>query len=204
MNRPLPVFDPAAAPADPGTLHIDWLLQAMRDPDVPDAQVVTLSTAGRDGLADARVLALREIEPERGAWSVHADARSPKGRQLAERPWAALTSYWPALGRQVRLRGPVEATDLALLPADERALGPAGERALRVGRQSEPLGGVAECEQAWAAAADPSPLPEATHVRYTVLAEQVEFWQGDSGRLHRRLAYLRRPDGGWDRTLLWP
>ncbi|MER5635595.1 pyridoxamine 5'-phosphate oxidase family protein [Kitasatospora sp. NPDC002227] len=203
MNRPLPGFDPAAAPADPGTLHVEWLLGAMRDERVADAQVVTVSTADRDGHPDARILVLRDIDAERGAWSFHADARSPKGRQLADRPWAALTSYWPALGRQVRLRGPVEATDLARLPAAERALSPAGERALWVGRQSEPLTGLDACEAAWAAAAEPAQALQA-HTRYTVLPEQVEFWQGAPTRRHLRLAYHRRPDGAWDRTLLWP
>ncbi|AUG75179.1 hypothetical protein CFP65_0198 [Kitasatospora sp. MMS16-BH015] len=205
MARPLPTFDPATAPADPAELHVSWLLGALRE-GVPDAQVVTLSTAGHDGRTDARVLALRGIDPVRGGWSVHADARSPKGRQLAERPWAALTSYWPELGRQIRVRGPVESVPLAGLPAAERALSPAGERALRVGRQSQPLAGLTDCEAAWSAAAPATGDADglAAHTRYTVLAEEVEFWQGDPSRRHRRLAYRRRPDGAWDRTLLWP
>ncbi|MFD0568167.1 pyridoxine 5'-phosphate oxidase C-terminal domain-containing protein [Kitasatospora gansuensis] len=46
-------------------------------------------------------------------------------------------------------------------------------------------------------AADPTaPVPGLT--RYVLRAETVEFWQGDPGRRHIRLAY-ERSSGGWER-----
>ncbi|MFD0568168.1 pyridoxamine 5'-phosphate oxidase family protein [Kitasatospora gansuensis] len=119
MDRKLPVFDPLDAPADPATLHVSWLLEAMTA-ELPDAQVVTFATSDGDGHPDARVLVLRDIDPATGRWSVFADLRSPMGEQLAVTPWAALTSYWPDFGRQVRVRGPVEAVDQQDAPPAER------------------------------------------------------------------------------------
>ncbi|WP_280716461.1 pyridoxine 5'-phosphate oxidase C-terminal domain-containing protein [Kitasatospora sp. MAP5-34] len=207
MARELPGFDPAVAPAEPAPLYVEWLLGAMTA-DVPDAQVVTVSTVGEDSHPDARMLVLRDLDVARGAWSFQADARSPMGRQLAVSPWAALTSYWPALGRQIRLRGRVEALDLAWAAPDVRGLSPAAHIATLVGRQSLPLSGPAEFERAWESAAalrerDPS-TPAPGHTRYSVLAEEVEFWQGDQHRRHVRLAYRRQDDGSWRRRLLWP
>lgn len=108
MARELPPFDPDATPAEPGPLFVEWLLGAF-EAGVPDAQVITLSTVDPDGMPDARVLVLRDVDTEQGGWVFWTDAGSPKGRQLAERPAAAITVYWPQLGRQVRIRGEVEA-----------------------------------------------------------------------------------------------
>ncbi|MGH3856142.1 MAG: pyridoxine 5'-phosphate oxidase C-terminal domain-containing protein [Pseudonocardiaceae bacterium] len=33
--------------------------------------------------------------------------------------------------------------------------------------------------------------------------DEIEFWQGDTGRRHHRLRY-EAEDGRWFRTLLWP
>ncbi|HVV07699.1 pyridoxamine 5'-phosphate oxidase family protein [Amycolatopsis sp.] len=47
---------------------------------------------------------------ERGhqGWQFAAHAESPKVRQLADRPHAALTFHWPLHGCQIRVRGTVE------------------------------------------------------------------------------------------------
>ncbi|MFG2569123.1 pyridoxamine 5'-phosphate oxidase family protein [Streptomyces sp. NPDC048567] len=102
---PLPDFDPAVAPAEPVDLFLAWLRAALAA-GVPDAHAMTLSTVGEDGHPDARVLILKNVDGDGWQFAVHAG--SPKGRQLAERPSAALTFYWPQQGRQVRVRGAVE------------------------------------------------------------------------------------------------
>ncbi|WP_055586777.1 pyridoxine/pyridoxamine 5'-phosphate oxidase [Peterkaempfera griseoplana] len=207
MARELPSFDTGRAPDRPGPLFEEWLLGAVRA-GVPDAQVVTLSTVDADGRPDARVLVLRDVDAERGAWWFAADADSPKGRQLAATPWAALTVYWPALGRQVRLRGRVETGGAEQAAADFRLRSPAARIAVLVGRQSERLDGDAELADAWReaeAVLDRDPQTVApSHTLYAVVADEVEFWQGDPGRRHVRLAYTRNPDATWRRGLLWP
>ena len=66
---------------------------------------MTLSTVDPAGRPSARVLILRFQEA--GCWAFASGSGSRKGKELANTPWAALTFYWPALGRQVRVRGPV-------------------------------------------------------------------------------------------------
>ncbi|MFJ8039274.1 pyridoxal 5'-phosphate synthase [Kitasatospora sp. NPDC096147] len=206
MARELPGFDVTEVPAEPAELHVAWLLEALRA-GVPDAQLVTLSTVDGDGRPDARIVGLRDIDPAAGTWSFVADRRSPKGHQLATAPWAAMTSYWPASGRQVRLRGPVVAVDQQDAPRAERSVSPAAHAAALVGRQSEDLGSLAEFGPLWEralalATVDPDgPVPGLT--KYLLRADTVEFWQGDAGRQHVRLAYCRGSEG-WRRSLLWP
>ncbi len=49
---------------------------------------------------------------ERG-FVFYTNADSPKGRELARQPKAALVFHWKSLNRQVRLRGLVEPVDAA-------------------------------------------------------------------------------------------
>ncbi|WP_431681437.1 pyridoxine/pyridoxamine 5'-phosphate oxidase [Kitasatospora sp. KL5] len=211
MARGLPEFDPDLAPAEPGPLFVDWLVEAI-EAGVLDPHVMTLSTVDADGVPDARALVLRDVDAADGGWVFAAEADSPKGRQLALSPMAALSVYWPPQGRQIRIRGSVEAASPAVSADEFRGRSPGARVAALVGRQSEPLGSLAAYDQAADEAqllleADPE-LVAAGHTVYTLRAQEVEFWQGDPVRRHIRLRYTRTGEGigrtAWTSTLLWP
>ncbi|MBY4824412.1 pyridoxamine 5'-phosphate oxidase family protein, partial [Burkholderia contaminans] len=82
-----------------------WLDEAVAAGAV-EPQVMTLSTVRPDGRPDARSVVLLNVDAR--GWHFAASTRSPKGRQIENRPFAALTFYWPAIASQVRLSGPVE------------------------------------------------------------------------------------------------
>lgn len=157
---------------------------------------MTLATADRAGHPDVRTLLLHDADAR--GWHFASHATSAKGRQLAERPWAALGFYWPAQGRQVRVRGRV----LAAGPEESRAdLGVRSTGALAAaltGRQSEVLGSAGELERAsraaWERARTEPDAPAPTWTRYVLDADEVEFFQGDAERRHVRLRY-RRTEG---------
>ncbi|WP_052852080.1 pyridoxine/pyridoxamine 5'-phosphate oxidase [Streptomyces avicenniae] len=204
-----PDFDVAAVPAEPVGLFRAWLLEAIRA-GVPEPHAMTLATTDADGLPSARVLILKDVlGPDDGGpgWQFAVHAASPKGRDLAARPYAALTFHWPALARQIRLRGPVVPADAEASAEDFRARGlPARAEAL-LGRQSTPLTDQAGRDRDLAAARerldrDPAAVAEAWTL-CTLRPERVEFWQGRKDRDHVRLAYDR--DGtAWRTERLWP
>lgn len=200
----LPTFDPADAPEQPETLFVDWLVAAV-DAGVREPHAMTLSTIGVDGAPSARVLILKNVDAAGWQFAVHA--ASPKGRDLARSPAAALTFYWPALARQIRVRGTVrpEAADRSAADFLARPVGSRAEASL--GRQSQTLTDRDTLDLAVKQAqaeitADPGfVVPEWT--LYTLTAGTVEFWQGDKQRRHTRLRYARSGDT-WTRDLLWP
>ncbi|MBC9715018.1 pyridoxal 5'-phosphate synthase [Streptomyces sp. TRM66268-LWL] len=201
----IPAFDPSTAPPAPEELFTEWLLHAL-DAGVREPHAMTLSTAGADGNPTARVLILKNVDAE--GWQFASDSGGVKGRDLAERPYAALTFYWPQLARQVRVRGPVVPAGTAASRVDFLARGIGARAESLLGRQSEPLTDLAERDAAVAQSLtrveqDPGLVPEGWQL-LTVRAESVEFWQGDKGRRHTRLTYLPEPDGSWRRQLLWP
>lgn len=200
----VPAFDPDAAPSDPLQLFAEWLENAAEAGQLAP-HAATLSTSDGRGTVSARVLILKDVD-ERG-WQFATHATSPKGHAIAANPHAALTFFWPVVGRQVRVEGTVErasrdesAEDFSARPETSRA-------ATLVGRQSEPLSGGPEYEAALDAAndvlsQDPATVDAAWSV-YRVVPARLEFWQAAHRRAHLRVEY-RPVRGGWRRTRLWP
>jgi len=200
----LPAFDPGAAPDAPLPLFHAWFAEAVAAGQA-EPHTMSLATVDAEGRPDVRTLMLHDAD-ERG-WHFATHRTSAKGRQLAARPHAALGFYWPAQGRQVRVRGPVTACSPAESRADLRVRSTGALASALVGRQSEVLGSHEELnrasELAWQRARAEPDAEAASWTRYVVEPEEVEFFQGDAGRRHVRLRYLRRADA-WDRELLWP
>ncbi|MFD7919967.1 pyridoxal 5'-phosphate synthase [Streptomyces sp. NPDC059740] len=203
---PLASFDPAAAPAEPVELFLTWLREAV-DAGLPDPHAMTVSTVDEHGDPWARVLILKNVDTAGWQFAAHAD--SPKGRQLALRPSAALTFYWPVLGRQVRVRGPVHPEPAERGAADFLARSAGARAEALLGHQSRHLESLQERDRAIGEAlsrVQQSPgLVAGAWTLHTVTPVSVEFWQADKSRVHTRLDYARATAGGpWEKHLLWP
>src|SRR5690606_4284987 len=120
----LPRFDPDAVPGEPQTLFLEWLDEAVRA-GVLAPHAATLATSDASG-PSARVLILKDVGES--GWQIATPADSRPGHAMAASGRAALTFFWPALGRQVRIEGEVRrasdaeaAADFLARPAEARA-----------------------------------------------------------------------------------
>jgi pyridoxamine 5'-phosphate oxidase len=205
MNDPQSLtIDDFAATAEPISLFAEWLAAAIAaEPDVPDA--MTLATVDDDGWPDARIVLLKETNE--ASFVFYTNRQSRKGRELAADPRAALVFHWKSLHRQVRVRGRVEAVS----EAQSDAYFASRARDSRIGawasQQSRPLESRAAFEAAVAAVAArfPDAVPRPPHWGgYRLEPTEIEFWQERPFRLHDRVRFTRRADGGWDRQRLYP
>ncbi|EST27623.1 pyridoxine/pyridoxamine 5'-phosphate oxidase [Streptomyces roseochromogenus] len=200
----LPAFDPDTSPPTPLALFTSWFADAVAAGQ-PEPHTMSLATVDEEGKPDVRIVMLHGADAD--GWSFATHATSRKGRALIAHPYAALAFYWPALGRQVRMRGPVTSAPSEESQADLHARSTGALAAALTGRQSEELSSLDELRRvsqaAWERAREHPAEPSPTWTLYRLRPHTVEFFQGDPDRRHVRLEY-RSTEFGWSRGLLWP
>src|SRR5438067_857800 len=197
-RRPdLPPLRRSELAADPIDQFRSWYGRAARE--APLSHAMALATVDADGHPDARMVLLKGFGPE--GFRFFTNSGSAKGHQLAAVPRAALILYWRELDRQVRIRGEVE----ALADADSDEYFASRPRDSQLGAwaspQSEPLANRAALDERLAQAARRFEGVEVPRPQYwggyLVRPDEIEFWQGQVGRLHDRFLYARR-GAGWE------
>jgi pyridoxamine 5'-phosphate oxidase len=138
----------------------------------------------------------------------YTNYESRKARELTANPAAALLFYWDPLGRQVRIEGGVERTTAAESEAYIRSRARGSQLSALSSPQSRPIetrevleARVAELADRYADAE--LPLPDAWG-GFRLTPQTFEFWQNRNDRLHDRLLYRRRLEGGWATERLAP
>ena len=84
-----------------------WFRQAFDEQVQRNPNAMSLATTGADGRPSVRIVLCKEIVADPGYLVFYTNYQSRKGRELAAQPWAAVVFLWDALGRQLRVEGPV-------------------------------------------------------------------------------------------------
>lgn len=196
----------ANAPQDPFVLFHQWFEQAVQTEQAPvEPNAMSFATVDEQGRPHCRVLLLKALD-ERG-FTFFTNYDSAKGAQLAHSPFAAMTFFWPAIERQVRIEGRVEKVSAEesdayfhVRPLGSRLGAWASPQSQVIRDRAELERLLAETEQRFL---DKAPHCPPHWGGYRLLPERMEFWQGRASRLHDRLDY-RLEAGGWDRQRLAP
>ena len=182
-----------------------WMAEAEAQ-EINDPNAIALSTVDADGMPNARMVLLKDIEDD--AFVFYTNYESAKARELDQAGKAAFVMHWKSLRRQIRVRGLVSRED-----------GPAADeyfasRSLKsrlgawASKQSQPL----ESRAALMAEVAKVTLKLGTNPArpsfwggYRIKPVEIEFWADGAFRLHDRFKWRRTGDHGqWDVKRLNP
>jgi pyridoxamine 5'-phosphate oxidase len=181
---------------DPLALFRSWLDEA-RAAAGYDADAMAVATATAGGEPSVRMVLLKGVD-ERGL-VFFTNYSSRKGAEVEENPHAALLFHWPALGRQVRVEGPVGRVERAESEAYARSRPRESQLSALASPQSQVVPDREWLERR-VEELDREHRGTELPVRddwggYRVEPEAWEFWVHRDNRLHDRHRYERTADG---------
>ena len=170
----------------PFELFSVWLKAASDTLAEPNA--MSLATSTKSGLPSVRTVLLKDFSQETG-FTFYTNYGGRKAQELAENPNAALLLYWPQLHRQVRIEGSVEKVDRRISEEYFRSRPFASQAGSAASPQSKV---VPDREWLWNKNDE---LLKSENIDmpnwggYAVKPNWIEFWQGQSNRLHDRIVF---------------
>lgn len=182
------------------------LLDEARGSGLPEPDAMILATVDADGAPSSRTVLLKALDARGLCFYTNLESR--KGRDLAARPLASVTFYWPPLWKQLHCAGPVE----RLSDGENDAYWATRRRSHQLGawvsRQSREIDDPVRLDEALAEAEArfrDRPVPRPPYWGgFRIRPRRVEFWTGREARLHLREVYEATPAGEWRRAWLFP
>ena len=171
-----------------------------------EPNAMTLATVGADGQPTLRTVLLKLFDHD--GFVFYTNYGSRKARQIAENSRVALLFPWIKLARQVAVTGVAEKVSLAESARYFASRPHESQLGAWISQQSAVLSSrqllMNELEKIKARFKKGEvPLPDFWG-GYRVRPASIEFWQGQTSRLHDRFLYTRQADASWTIERLAP
>jgi pyridoxamine 5'-phosphate oxidase len=190
---------------DPFAIARNWLAEAALV-ELNDANAIALATVDSEGLPNARMVLLKEIESD--GFVFYTNYGSAKAGEIDFAGKAAFVMHWKSLRRQVRVRGIVEREDG--VQADDYFASRSLQSRLGAwaSQQSKPLASrtklLAEVAKV-TAIHGVNPKRPAFWGGFRIRPLEIEFWADGDFRLHDRFRWRRQSlTSDWKTERLYP
>lgn len=179
---------------DPFILAQHWLSEAEAvEPN--DANAIALATVDADGMPNARMVLLKEIEPDGFVFYTNFD--SAKAEEIESAGKAAFVMHWKTLRRQIRVRGVITKVDGAQADAYFASRSLQSRLGAWASHQSQPLASraalLAKVAKVTAKQGTNPKRPEFWG-GYKINPTEIEFWADGAFRLHDRFRWTRKTE----------
>lgn len=182
-----------------------WLAQA-HESEINDPNAIALSTVDAQGLPNARMVLLKDIEDD--SFIFYTNYGSAKSREIEASGKAAFVMHWKSLRRQVRARGLITKEDGPKADDYYKSRSLKSRLGAWASDQSQPLSSRAKLMAEVAKiTAQKGSAPERPPFwggwRMTPL--EIEFWADGAHRLHDRFQWRRESASSpWQIDRLYP
>ena len=191
---------------NPIDLFKKWFKKA-EETEINDPNALALSTSNKNNEPSVRMVLLKGLS-EKG-FVFYTNLSSRKSNDLKENKFASMCFHWKSIRRQIRISGHAEQ-----VPDDEanqyyqsrpykNKIGAwASSQSSKMESRGDLLERVKNFEKKYP---DKNNVPRPSHWSgWRLIPKEIEFWLDGEGRIHERLIYVRRNDGGWIKNLLYP
>ncbi|KIC48577.1 pyridoxamine 5'-phosphate oxidase [Tateyamaria sp. ANG-S1] len=168
-----------------------WMAEA-EGAEVNDHNAIALSTVDADGLPNARMVLLKEVEDN--AFVFYTNYTSAKAAELDQAGKAAFVMHWKSLRRQVRVRGLVEKEEGPQADAYYASRSLKSRLGAWASDQSAPLDSRTSLMAKVAkitAREGTNPSRPPFWGGYRITPVEIEFWADGAFRLHDRFRWRR-------------
>ncbi|NNK16210.1 MAG: pyridoxamine 5'-phosphate oxidase [Sulfitobacter sp.] len=190
---------------DPFEIAQSWLAEA-EEAEINDPNAIALSTVDADGLPNARMVLLKEIEAD--AFVFYTNYESKKAQELDQAGKAAFVMHWKSLRRQIRVRGTITKENGPQADAYFKSRSLKSRLGAWASHQSQPLSSRAALMAEVAkvtATKGPNPPRPPFWGGYRIAPVEIEFWADGDHRLHDRFRWTRATvTDEWDIIRLSP
>ncbi|CAG9804885.1 unnamed protein product [Chironomus riparius] len=202
---------------DPIFLFKKWLDEAITNEELLEPNGMCLATVSKAGLPSARFVLLKSVE-ERG-FTFFTNYGSRKAQDMSENPNVAATFYWLPLRRQVRIEGTVD----KISREESEKYFHSRPRSSQIGAVASPQSEVIPSREYLddieseikGKLGDNEEVPMPNWGGYLITPKVIEFWQGQTNRLHDRIQFrksnedvdgklVHRAENGWVMERLAP
>jgi pyridoxamine-phosphate oxidase len=191
--------------ADPIKQFGQWFEEAQKA-EVPEKNAMTLATATTDGRPAARIVLLKGFSPD--GFVFYTNYLSRKGREIAKNPLGAITFFWPAMERQIRIEGTIEKISKEQSEKYFHSRPQNSQVGALASPQSQEIESRDVLEKKWnelEAEYAGKEVPKPSYWGgYILRPRLIEFWHGRPSRLHDRILYKKIDNKNWKKVRLAP
>jgi len=184
----------------------NWFLEAEEDPNVYEANAMSVSTLENDSCPRTRMVLLKSYNWE--GFVFYTNYNSRKGKAIEKTSKACLHFFWAGLERQIIIKADMEKIAENLSDGYFHSRPKGSQLGAVVSPQSEVIpdrGFLEEKLKNLEKEFENKEVPRPQNWGgYLAKPYEIEFWQGRPNRLHDRILYELQEDFSWKISRLAP